>query len=74
MRRFRLTLAEGLGLAAAPCFALMALLTSLPASAPQPMLCGAHASVLAGMAPMYLLMSAVHLGPWLRLARRAPMP
>jgi hypothetical protein len=65
-------IATGLGLAAAPTFAAMALATSL--GGPTQMLCmGAHAPLLSGMAPMYLLMSAFHAGPWLKLldGRRA---
>jgi hypothetical protein len=65
--------ADGLRLAATPTFAVMALVTS--AGAPADMICSAaHASPLSGMAPMYLLMSAFHAGPWLTLiARRSKM-
>jgi len=57
-----------LPLAAAPTFAIMALLTVLGGGA-QDMLCsGAQAaSPLSGMLPMYLLMSAFHSAPWLKL-------
>jgi hypothetical protein len=56
--------ADWLGLAAAPTFAIMALLTSVGG---QPdILCGA-ASPLSGMTAMYLLMSAFHARPWLTL-------
>ena len=58
--------ADWLSLAAAPTFAIMALLTAVPTSGPPEMLCSA-ASPLTGMAPMYLLMSAFHLAPWLKL-------
>ena len=60
-----------LGLIAAPAFAVMALLTALPAGVPM-MGCGAMhgASPLGGMAWMYLLMSAFHTAPWLRLLGR----
>ena len=58
-----LGVADWLHLAATPAFALMALLTG---SSGADMLCGA-ASPLGGMMPMYLLMSAFHLPPWLRL-------
>jgi hypothetical protein len=58
-----LGVADWLHLAASPAFALMALLTGVSGS---DMLCGA-ASPLGGMVPMYLLMSAFHLPPWLRL-------
>ncbi|MGE0750083.1 MAG: hypothetical protein AB7K64_05790 [Variibacter sp.] len=56
--------------AAAPTFALMALATAL--SGASGMLCtSAHAaSPLTGMAAMYLLMSAFHCAPWLRLISR----
>ena len=59
--------ADWLSLAAAPTFAVMALLT-LAGGAPD-MLCSAapDASLLTGMVPMYLLMSAFHLPPWLKL-------
>ena len=55
-----------LSLAAAPTFAIMALLTAVPASGPPEMLCSA-ASPLSGMTAMYLLMSAFHSAPWLKL-------
>jgi hypothetical protein len=57
--------ARGLHLAAAPTFAAMALLTHR-ASGPE-MFCAPAASPFTGMVAMYLLMSAFHLGPWLRL-------
>jgi hypothetical protein len=60
--------ADWLCLAATPTFAVMALLTAFDGGQ-QDMLCAAfqHASPLGGMAPMYLLMSAFHAAPWLRL-------
>lgn len=63
-------LADWLCLAAAPTFAIMALLTA--AFGGESMMCMpvAGASVLSGMAPMYLLMAAFHLAPWLRLVGR----
>jgi hypothetical protein len=61
-------IADWLSLAATPTFAAMALLTALSGAATPDMLCSAmHASALGGMVPMYLLMSAFHLAPWLRL-------
>ena len=61
--------AEWLCLAAAPTFAAMAFLTALTEAGHGDMLCSAadHASRLSGMVPMYLLMSAFHSPPWLRL-------
>jgi hypothetical protein len=58
-----LGVAHALHLAAAPVFALMALVTGFSGG---DILCGAT-SPLGGMVPMYLLMSAFHLPPWLRL-------
>ncbi len=60
--------ADWLSLAAAPTFALMALLTAVFGGKPD-VLCAAlqGASPLSGMIPMYLLMSAFHLRPWLKL-------
>ncbi len=60
-------LAQGLSLAAAPTFATMALLTHASGGAPGTICSTAGASQLSGMVPMYLLMSAFHLAPWLRL-------
>jgi hypothetical protein len=61
--------ADWLCLAAAPTFALMALLTGVLGGGPADMLCSAAqgASPLTGMVPMYLLMSAFHSAPWLKL-------
>jgi hypothetical protein len=58
-------------LAAAPTFALMALLTVVLGGG-QPMLCSAAQDAwgLSGMVPMYLLMSAFHSAPWLKLISR----
>ena len=63
------TAVRGLSLAAAPTFAIMALLTSVPGGGMPDILCSAAqgASPLSGMAVMYLLMSAFHLAPWLKL-------
>jgi hypothetical protein len=57
-----------LGLAAAPTFATMALLTGVFGAGPPDVLCSAahDASPLSGMVPMYLLMSAFHSAPWLK--------
>ena len=57
--------ADFLYLAAAPTFAIMALLTAVLGGGPAEALCGA--SSLGGMVPMYLLMSAFHTAPWLKL-------
>ena len=61
--------ADWLCLAAAPTFAIMALLTGVLGGGLPNMLCSAaqDASPLSGMVPMYLLMSAFHSAPWLRL-------
>jgi hypothetical protein len=58
--------ADWLGLAAAPAFATMALMTVCLGGGAEP-ICSAQGSLMSGMIPMYLLMSAVHVGPWLRL-------
>jgi hypothetical protein len=64
-------LAGGLGLAAAPTFAAMALWTGFSGGA-SGMLCAAMADVspVNGMVLMYALMSVFHLAPWLRLIAR----
>jgi hypothetical protein len=47
---------------------MMALLTGVLGGGPVDALCSvAGASPLSGMVPMYLLMSAFHLAPWLKL-------
>lgn len=65
-----LDLAAGMRLAAAPTFAVMALLNLL-ASSPVNMLCSAGPGMrsLGGMTLMYALMGVFHAGPWLKLAR-----
>ena len=65
-----LMVAEGLALAASPTFAIMALVTGVIGGGPAEMLCSAaHGSPLSGMVTMYLLMSAFHMAPWLKLIR-----
>ena len=60
-----------LSLAAAPTFAVMALLSYAPGEGADMMCSAAQAmSPLSGMAPMYALMSAFHLAPWLKLISR----
>jgi hypothetical protein len=63
-------ISTGLPLAAAPTFAVMAVLTA-DGDAGQ-MVCSAasHMSSLSGMVPMYVLMSAFHAAPWVKLLSR----
>ena len=63
--KFRLT--DWLALAAAPTFALMALLAGMDEGGAQQASCSMHMSQLGGMVPMYVLMSGFHFGPWLKL-------
>jgi hypothetical protein len=58
---------QALRLAAAPTFAVLALLNS---GAGTEMLCLGAASPLNGMGLMYGLMFVFHLGPWLELRAR----
>ena len=61
-----LSAADGLAFAAAPAFLIMGLLSAT--GGPAQMLCtAAPVSPLGGMAAMYLLMSALHAAPWLKL-------
>jgi hypothetical protein len=64
--------ADWLCLAAAPTFAVMALLTGFLGGGQIAMMCPAaqDASLLSGMVPMYVLMSAFHSAPWLKLISR----
>jgi hypothetical protein len=64
--------ADWLSLAAAPTFASMAAVTGILDGGAHEMACSAamhamHMSPLTGMVPMYALMGAFHLTPWLRL-------
>ena len=61
--------ADWLHLTAAPTFAIMALLTCVLGGGRPDIFCSAMqgTSPLSGMVPMYLLMSAFHLPPWLKL-------
>jgi hypothetical protein len=61
-----------LSFAAAPIFAIMALLTAVDDSSLD-VLCST-ASPLSGMVVMYVLMSAFHLTPWLKLVAGCQMP
>jgi hypothetical protein len=56
-----------LSFAAAPTFAIMALLTAVSGDGPDIFCSAVHTSPLGGMIPMYLLMCAFHSAPWLRL-------
>jgi hypothetical protein len=64
--------ARFLSLAAAPTFAIMALLTGLLDSGSSATICSAAppAWPLTGMVVMYLLMGAFHAAPWLLLVSR----
>lgn len=62
-----LGVADWLCLTAAPTFAGMALLACLQGGDAAMLCMGANASPLTGMPAMYLLMSAFHLAPWLRV-------
>ena len=70
--------ADWLCLAAAPTFAVMALLAGVLGGGPPDMFCSAahEALSLSGMVPMYLLMSGFHSTPWLKLisGRRKAAP
>ena len=61
--------ADWLGLAAAPIFAMMALLTVVVGRTQPDIICSGaeHTSPMSGMISMYLLMSAFHSPPWLKL-------
>jgi hypothetical protein len=60
--------ADCLGLAAAPAFVTMALMTVCLGGGAEP-LCSAsgHGALMSGMVPMYFMMGAFHSAPWLRL-------
>jgi hypothetical protein len=64
--------ADWLSLGAAPTFAFMAALTGIVGGGTHEMFCSAasHTSPLSGMGPMYVLMSAFHFAPWLKLISR----
>ena len=68
-RAVALCASDWLSLAAAPTFAIMALLTVVVGSIQPDAICSGakHTSLLSGMIPMYLLMSAFHSPPWLKL-------
>lgn len=64
-----------LSLAAAPTFAVMALLSGTGDTMPAGILCSSapHGSSLNGMTLMYALMSAFHAAPWLTLLSNRPV-
>jgi hypothetical protein len=63
-----LGITDWLGLAAAPTFVIMALLTGVVGDGKMAMMCSTtSSSSLSGMVPMYLLMGAFHSAPWLKL-------
>jgi len=64
------TATKWLRFAAAPTFAIMALLTVVLDNSLPNTFCTAGSLWPGGMAPMYLLMAASHLVPWLRLISR----
>ena len=68
-RRLKVGADHWLSLAAAPTFAVMAMLTGIHSGRMPDMLCPAapNPSPLTGMVPMYVLMTAFHLAPWLSL-------
>jgi hypothetical protein len=64
-----LSAADCLCLAAAPTFAVLALLTGALGGGQPDIICSPmdHTWPVGGMTPMYLLMSAFHSPPWLKL-------
>ena len=74
MRRIDpIDVSEWLSLAAAPTFALMAVVTGiLDGGGAHQVACSGtmQVSPLGGMVPMYLLMSGFHFAPWLKLISR----
>lgn len=62
--------ADRLGLAAAPTFALVALLNAVGGDPAQTLCSAASRWPLGDMVSMYLLMSLFHLTPWLKLISR----
>jgi hypothetical protein len=64
--------ADWISLAAAPTFAIMALLAGTFGGGHADLICSAAYGVssLNGMVPMYVLMSAFHSAPWLKLISR----
>jgi hypothetical protein len=68
--RRRLGAAGWLHLAAAPTFAVMALVTGVSGGETDVLCSAMGASPLGGMVPMYLLMTVFHAAPWLRLIAR----
>jgi hypothetical protein len=65
-------IARWLSLAAAPTFAFTAVVSGVLGGGPHDARCAAasHASVLSGMVPMYLMMTAFNVAPWLQLISR----
>lgn len=68
--QFSSGVADWLRLAAAPTFAAMAVLTASFGDAPDAICSIQGASMLAGMTPMYVLMTVFHAAPWLNLIPR----
>ena len=66
--------AEWLRLAATPTFAIMALLTALVGSQMDWLCSSGQGAPLNGMVTMYMLMSAFHSPPWLKLICGATPP
>ena len=65
-----INIADGLALVASPIFAGMAVLTGMSGSNAAEMVCSTiQGSPLSGMTTMYVLMSALHAAPWVRLIR-----
>jgi hypothetical protein len=64
--------ADWLALAAAPTFAMMAIVTGIADAGAHQAACSATMSVLSpsGMVPMYVLMSGFHFTPWVKLIGR----
>jgi hypothetical protein len=64
--------ADWLSLGAAPTFAFMAALSGILGGGAPDMMCSAASplATLNGMTPMYVLMSAFHVTPWLKLISR----